>query len=78
MRIPILLVAEIMTADAEILAYRRNFRSRRISGTYVLRSGLYVANDGSQAYLSQGQMFPYRGTRPVTWSLSAPGLFGPR
>lgn len=66
-----------MTADAEILAYRRNYRSRRISGTLVLRSGLYVANDGSQVYLSQGQVFPY-GTMPLTWSLSSPGLFGPR
>lgn len=67
-----------MTADAEILAYRRNFRSRRISGTLVLRSGLYLANDGSQAYLSQGQVFPYKGAVPLTWSLSAPGLFGSR
>jgi len=66
-----------MTADAEILAYRRNFRSRRVSGTLVLRSGLYVANDGSHVFLSQGQVFPY-GATPLTWSLSAPGLSGSR
>lgn len=61
-----------MSIEPEILAYRRNFRSRRISGTQVLRSGLYFASDGRPLYLSQGDVFPY-GTKgvPLTWALSA-------
>lgn len=64
-----------MLIEAEVVAYRRNRRANRVSGTRVIFSGLYRSNDGHEVYLSQGQTFPFgRRGLPMTWSrvLSVP------